>query len=40
MLWKLTVRSVITNAPRPDTAKIHHEISVRYWYCCSQLFRK
>lgn len=29
MAWKLTVNKVISKAPAPDAAKIHHEISVR-----------
>ena len=29
--WKLTVNTVIINAPTPATAKIHHDNPVRYW---------
>ena len=28
--WKLTVNKVITKAPEPAAAKIHHDIPVRY----------
>ena len=28
--WKLTVNKVITNAPAPAVAKIHHDSATRY----------
>src|SRR6187401_1739372 len=36
--WKLTVSSVIINAPNPEVAKIHHETVVRYSYFSSHVF--
>ena len=29
--WKLTVSKVISKAPAPADAKIHHDNAVRYW---------
>jgi hypothetical protein len=36
--WKLTVNKVISNAPPIAAAKIHQEISARYWYFCNHPF--